>query len=61
MFPESQILLMMVLPLKAKWIAVAEAVIYVYDFYKGGIFTKVEILCMYPAHVHLLWMDGGGR
>ena len=44
MFPESQILLMMVLPLKAKWIAVAEAVIYVYDFYKGGIFTKVEIL-----------------
>ena len=62
MFPESQILLMMVLPLKAKWIAVAEAVIYVYDFYKGGIFTKVEIfVCILHMFIFFGWMVVAGE
>ena len=38
-------MLMMVLPLKAKWIALAEALIYVYDFAMGSIFTKQKSLC----------------
>ena len=62
MFPESQILLMMVLPLKAKWIAVAEAVIYVYDFYKGGIFTKVEIfVCILHMFIFFGWRVVAGE
>ena len=43
MFPEAQVMLMMVLPLKAKWIALVEALTYVYDFAMGSIFTKAEI------------------
>ena len=43
MFPDMQVLLMMVLPLKAKWIAYAEAAVYIYYFVKGDIYTRVQI------------------
>ena len=62
MFPESQVLLMMVLPLKAKWIAVAEAAIYIYDFYKGGIFTRLEIfVCILHMFIFFGWMILAGE
>lgn len=54
-FPDVQVLLMMVLPLKAKWIAYAEAAIYVYVFVKGGVMERAEILiCL----VHMLFFFG---
>ena len=62
MFPEAQVMLMMVLPLKAKWIAVFEAVIYVYDFARGNIFTKAEIfVCMIHMCIFFLWMVFAGE
>lgn len=62
MFPESQILLMMVLPLKAKWIAVAEAVVYLYDFYRGGISTRVEIaVSLLLIAIFFGWMEMAGE
>ena len=57
MFPEAQVMLMMVLPLKAKWIALAEALIYVYDFAMGSIFTKAEIfVCLLHMCLFFLLM-----
>ena len=57
MFPESQVMLMMVLPLRAKWIALAEAAIYLYDFVTGSIFTKAEIfVCVVHMAIFFLWM-----
>ena len=54
-------MLMMVLPLKAKWIAVFEAVIYVYDL-PGKHFTKAEIfVCMIHMCNFFLWMVFAGR
>ena len=44
MFPDMQVLFMMVLPLKASWIAVAEAGIYIYSFITGGLIEKIEIV-----------------
>lgn len=62
MFPESQILLMMVLPLKAKWIAVAEAVLYLYDFYRGGLTTRVEIfVSILLMAIFFGWMTVAGE
>ena len=43
-FPDMQVLFMMVLPLKASWIAVAEAGIYIYSFITGGLIEKIEIV-----------------
>ena len=62
MFPEAQVMLMMVLPLKAKWIALAEALIYVYDFAMGSIFTKAEIfVCLIHMCIFFLWMVLAGE
>lgn len=61
MFPESQVLLMMVLPIKAKWLAVGEAVIYVYSYVKGGLNTRAEILvCLVHMMIFFLWMTLAG-
>lgn len=61
MFPESQVLLMMVLPIKAKWLALGEAVIYVYSYVKGGLNTRAEILvCLVHMMIFFLWMTLAG-
>ena len=42
-FPDIQFLLFFVIPVKAKWLAVAEGAIYAYSFLFGNLATKVEI------------------
>lgn len=42
-FPDIQFLLFFVIPVKAKWLAVAESAVYVYSFIFGNLATKVEI------------------
>lgn len=43
-FPDVEFLLFFVLPIKAKWLAVAECAVYLYSFMMGGLSTKVEIV-----------------
>ncbi len=42
--PDAQFYLFFVLPVKAKWMAIAEAAVYLYDFIAGSIGVKVELL-----------------
>lgn len=42
-FPDIQFFLFFVIPVKAKWLAVAESAVYVYSFIFGNLATKVEI------------------
>ncbi len=42
--PDAQFYLFFVLPVKAKWMAIAEAAVYLYDFITGGIDVKVELV-----------------
>lgn len=61
MFPDMQVLFMMVLPLKASWIAVAEAGIYIYSFITGGLIEKIEIvLSLILIGVFFGWMTFAG-
>lgn len=61
-FPEAQFLLFFVLPVKAKYLAVAEAVIYIYNFLTGGMLSRVYILCaMIPVAVYFFISLRGGR
>ena len=60
-FPDMQVLFMMVLPLKASWIAVAEAGIYIYSFITGGLIEKIEIvLSLILIGVFFGWMTFAG-
>ncbi len=43
-YPDASFLLFFVLPIKAKWLAVAECVIYLYDFLKGDVSTRVQLI-----------------
>lgn len=43
MFPEVQFFIFGVLPVKAKYLALAETVIYLYEFIRGPVITKLEI------------------
>lgn len=43
-FPDAQFLLFFVLPIKAKWLAIAECAIYAYGFLFGNVATRVEII-----------------
>ena len=62
MFPDMQVLLMMVLPLKAKWIAYAEAAVYIYYFVKGDIYTRVQIfVCILHMFIFFGWMVLAGE
>lgn len=62
MFPEMQVLLMMVIPLKSKWIAIGEAVIYLYAFVKGDIFIRTEIfVCILHMFLFFGWMVLAGE
>ena len=42
-FPDVQFLLFFVLPIKAKWLAVAECAVYLYSFVFGNLSTRLEI------------------
>ena len=42
-FPDVQFLLFMVIPVKAKWLAVAESAVYAYSFFRGSASTRCEI------------------
>lgn len=42
-FPDTQFLLFFVLPIKAKWLAVAECAVYLYSFVFGNLSTRLEI------------------
>lgn len=43
-FPDVQFMLFFVLPIKAKWLAVAESAVYLYSFLMGNMATRVEIV-----------------
>lgn len=43
-FPENQVLLMMIFPIKIKWIGIVYAVIQGYELIIGNVFTKVIII-----------------
>lgn len=43
-YPDTPFLLFFVLPIKAKWLAVAECVVYLYGFLKGDISIRVELI-----------------
>lgn len=43
-FPEMEFLLFFVLPVKAKWLGIVEAVLYAYDFIKGNASIRCVIL-----------------
>ncbi len=43
-FPEAQFLLFFVLPVKAKWLAIVEALIYLYDFINGTASIRCAIV-----------------
>ncbi len=42
--PDAQFYLFFVLPVKAKWMAIAEAAVYLYDFFTGSVGVKVELV-----------------
>lgn len=42
-FPDMEFLLFFVLPIKAKWLAVAECAVYFYSFVRGNMSTRLEI------------------
>ena len=44
MFPDMQVLFMMIIPLKSSWIAVFEGVMYIYSFVRGSLIDRIEIL-----------------
>lgn len=47
MFPDEQVLVMMILPIKMKYLALVDAVLYTYYFIVGGASTRVTIiLCL---------------
>ena len=47
MFPEEEVLLFMILPVKMKYLAVLDAAIYAYQFLVGSASTKITIvLCL---------------
>ena len=43
-YPDMTFLFMYIIPIKAKWLAAIEAVVYVYLFLTGGLVTKIEIV-----------------
>ncbi len=43
-FPDVQFLLFMVIPVKAKWLAIAESAVYAYSFFRGSASTRCEIV-----------------
>ncbi len=42
--PDAQFQLFFVLPIKAKWLAIAECAVYLHSFLTGGISTRVELV-----------------
>ncbi|MDO4267300.1 MAG: hypothetical protein Q4C73_02410 [Eubacteriales bacterium] len=42
-YPDAQFLLFMVLPIKAKWLAIAECAVYLYDFLRGDAAVRAAL------------------
>ena len=62
MYPDASLLLMFVIPIKAKWIAIAEAAVYIYNFIMGGIITKISIAAAFiPVVIFFVMSYGGGN
>ena len=54
MYPDEQVLLMMILPIKMNYLALADAVLYTYSFIVGGASTRVTIaLCLLNVFLFL--------
>lgn len=43
LYSEAQVLLFFIIPLKVKWVAIAELVIYLLNFITGDLYTKISI------------------
>lgn len=43
-FPEAQVLLMFIIPIKVKWLGIIYAVMLAFDFIRGPVYTKFAIL-----------------
>ena len=62
MYPDASLLLMFVIPIRAKWIAIAEAAVYIYNFIMGGIITKISIAAAFiPVVIFFVMSYGGGN
>lgn len=58
MFPDTPLAFMMVFPLRARWLAIFEAAIYVYSFITGSIIDKAEIfLCLLLIGIFMAWIS----
>ncbi len=57
-FPNAQFLMFFVIPVKAKWLAIAQCVILVYSFFTGGFSTKVEIIVSLANIVLFAYLTG---
>ena len=54
MFPDEEVLLFMILPIKMKWLALLDAVLYLQQFIVGGFSTRVTIvLCLLNVFLFL--------
>lgn len=61
-FPDASFLLFFVIPIKAKYLAIAEAAIYLYNFIMGGTISRIYIFCaLIPVAVYFLIAMGGGN
>ncbi len=62
MYPDARVFIMFIIPLKAKWIAMIEAVLYIYYFFTYGIITKISIIAAFiPVIIFFVSVNGGSR
>lgn len=59
-FPDAQLLLFFIIPIKVKWIAIFEVVMFISSFITGGIATKVMII-MSMINVIIFFVSMYGR
>ncbi len=61
MFPDMQVLFMMLIPLKSSWIAVFEGVMYIYSFVRGSLIDRIEILLSIALMGIFGWLTFGKK
>ena len=54
-YPDMQVLLMFVIPVKVKWMGILDAVLMLYYVIKGGVFTKFAIIASLLNFVLYFW------
>ena len=54
-YPDMQVLLMFVIPVKMKWMGILDAVLMLYYVIKGGVFTKFAIIASLLNFVLYFW------